>query len=191
MAPAAPPPPVATDPLRNLRQPSSAGELLPSLDDLDAAIGAPGIQDPLAAGQKGTGTVPVGVPWGEPCAGFGIRFLAYLLDMLWIVGVQTAAMIFSSSDPIFTGAASLLTTLVIFLGWSIWGTTPGKRVVGLYLHGEDGQTGIGFLRAFIRMVGYLLSSLPLGAGFLMILFTKDHRGLHDRIARTWVYRHSS
>jgi uncharacterized RDD family membrane protein YckC len=80
---------------------------------------------------------------------------------------------------------------VIFFGWSIWGTTPGKRVFNLYLHGEDGQTGIGFLRAFIRMVAYAISFALFGVGFLMIAFTKDHRGLHDRIARTWVYRHSS
>lgn len=188
MQPAAPPPSPAE--LRGMRQPSSTGELLPSLDDLDAAIGTPGMQDPLAS-RGATTQVPSGVPFGEPCAGFGIRFLAYLMDALLMGAVLTAAVIFSGSDPLYTSLASLVSAAVIFFGWSIWGTTPGKRVFNLYLHGEDGQTGIGFLRAFIRMVAYSISFALFGIGFLMIAFTKDHRGLHDRIARTWVYRHSS
>ena len=37
-----------------------------------------------------------------------------------------------------------------------------------------------------RLFGIVLAAIPLGAGFLMILFSERRRGLHDRIARTEV-----
>ena len=40
----------------------------------------------------------------------------------------------------------------------------------------------------VRMGGYLISALILGIGFLMIAFSADKRGLHDRIAGTYVGR---
>lgn len=187
MPPAAPPPPIDPSRAGGLRQPSSAGELLPSLDEIETFRSAE-IHDPLTR-STGSFTSQAPVLAGTPCAGFGIRLAAALLDSAWTAGLVVAAQIFSSNDPIFVVPISILSSLVIYFGWSIWGTTPGKRVLGLYIHSDDGQAGIGFLRAFLRVVGYVLSCALFGLPFLMVLFTKDRRGLHDRIAGTWVYRH--
>ena len=54
------------------------------------------------------------------------------------------------------------------------------------MEGEDGSSPIGMGRAALRVVGYALSFLVLGIGFLMILF--GGRGLHDHIAGTRVVR---
>ncbi len=40
-------------------------------------------------------------------------------------------------------------------------------------------------RGVVRFGGMIISTIPLFAGFLLILFD-DRRGLHDRIARTVV-----
>ena len=43
-------------------------------------------------------------------------------------------------------------------------------------------------QAALRTIGYVLSSLFLGAGFLWMLFNRDRRALHDFIAGTRVIR---
>jgi uncharacterized RDD family membrane protein YckC len=70
--------------------------------------------------------------------------------------------------------------------WGMRGATPGKRLVGLTVQAEDGSEPIGAARAAVRLFGYGVSGLLLGAGFLMAAF--GGRGLHDRIAGTRVVR---
>ena len=68
------------------------------------------------------------------------------------------------------------------------GLTVGKWATGLrILRGDGREIGIG--RAFLRhFVGYPLSFLTLGLGFLATAFTLRGRGLHDLIADTIVVR---
>jgi uncharacterized RDD family membrane protein YckC len=40
--------------------------------------------------------------------------------------------------------------------------------------------------AILRLIGYLLSTVLLFAGFLMIAFDRQRRALHDRLADTLV-----
>jgi uncharacterized RDD family membrane protein YckC len=70
--------------------------------------------------------------------------------------------------------------------WGVKGATPGKRLLGLAVVAEDGSEPIGLSRAVVRVLGYLLSGLTLGIGFLMIAFGGS--GLHDRLAGTRVVR---
>jgi uncharacterized RDD family membrane protein YckC len=70
--------------------------------------------------------------------------------------------------------------------WGVKGATPGKRLLGLVVQGEDGSEPIGLNRATVRVLGYLVSGLILGIGFLMIAF--GGAGLHDRMAGTRVVR---
>ncbi len=71
-------------------------------------------------------------------------------------------------------------------GWGVVGATPGKRLLGLAVETETGQSPIGVSRAATRFVGYLASGLLLGLGFLMVAATGS--GLHDRLAGTRVVR---
>jgi len=49
----------------------------------------------------------------------------------------------------------------------------------------DGRP-VGVGAALLRLVGYLFSTLLLFAGFLMIAFDRQRRGMHDRLADTIV-----
>jgi uncharacterized RDD family membrane protein YckC len=68
------------------------------------------------------------------------------------------------------------------------GLTVGKWATGLRILRSDGME-IGVGRAFLRhFVGYPLSFVTLGLGFLAAAFTTRGRGLHDLIANTIVVR---
>ena len=71
------------------------------------------------------------------------------------------------------------------------GLTLGKWAAGLRIQRVDtGNPGIG--RALLRhFVGYPLSLITFGLGFLVAAVTVQGRGLHDMIAGTVVVRESS
>jgi len=70
-----------------------------------------------------------------------------------------------------------------FIG--ICGRTPGKMVLRLKVIRENGEAP-GFGTAFLRWIGYFLSSLPLNLGFIWIAFDGKKQGFHDKIAGTVV-----
>ena len=71
------------------------------------------------------------------------------------------------------------------------GQTLGKWATGLRIERFDGQE-LGIGRALLRhFVGYPLSFLILGLGFLIAALTVNGRGLHDMIAGTIVVREDS
>jgi uncharacterized RDD family membrane protein YckC len=143
-------------------------------------------------------------------AGFWARAAAFLVDGLlvglgqsvlggpvvyywwehwWAHPPATAAEV--TFWPILVSA--ILVPVVLALGavyyvyyWGVQGATPGKRLLGLVVQGDDGTMPIGLSRAAIRVLGYLLSGLALGIGFLMI--ATSGAGLHDRLAGTRVVR---
>jgi uncharacterized RDD family membrane protein YckC len=69
--------------------------------------------------------------------------------------------------------------------WTLTGQTPGDRLLGMRVQSTDGS-GLGFLQSVRRFVGAILAMIPLGAGFLLILFDDRRRGLQDRIGGTVV-----
>jgi len=81
-----------------------------------------------------------------------------------------------------------LLDLIVLAG--LTGKTVGKWTTGLRLERTDGRVpGIG--RAALRhLVGYPLSLLPLGLGFLIVAVSPTGRALHDLIAGTIVVRRS-
>ena len=81
-----------------------------------------------------------------------------------------------------------LLDLIVLAG--LTGKTVGKWTTGLRLERTDGRVpGIG--RAALRhLVGYPLSLLPLGLGFLIVAVSPTGRALHDLIAGTVVVRRS-
>ena len=180
------------------------GEILPSLDGFDTTLG-PGVPVPESmlraqesqaqarASQEAAGE-PLGSLYQQPVqpppvAGFWVRAVAVLLDAVWLGLLGLAAWRYLGwSYPMLAAGICLVGLLVLLGGWSVWGTTPGKRLFRLYVCNEEGQAGLGVPRAALRLVAYLLSGLLLGAGFLMVL-SSSRRGLHDRLAATWVRRY--
>ena len=73
-----------------------------------------------------------------------------------------------------------------FLAFWVWrGQTVGKMAMAIKVIRRDGHP-LGVGTALLRLVGYLFSTLLFFAGFLMIPFDPQRRGLHDRLADTLV-----
>jgi uncharacterized RDD family membrane protein YckC len=72
--------------------------------------------------------------------------------------------------------------------WTGTGQTPGKMAMGIRV--VSAQTGdvIGMGEALLRYVGYIISGLALGLGFLWIIWDPKHEGWHDKIASTRVVK---
>ena len=83
-------------------------------------------------------------------------------------------------------AATLVLNFVLLAAFT--GRTAGKWVTGLRVERKDGGA-VGIGRACLRhLVGYPLTLLTLGLGFLVSAFTADGRALHDYVAGTVVVR---
>jgi len=78
--------------------------------------------------------------------------------------------------------------LVVMAG--LTGRTVGKWTTGLRIERVDGRLP-GILRVLVRhVVGYPLSLLPFGLGFLIVTVSPTGRALHDLISGTIVVRRS-
>jgi uncharacterized RDD family membrane protein YckC len=71
------------------------------------------------------------------------------------------------------------------------GQTLGKMATGVRVVRSDSDASLDFGRAFLRTLMWAVLALPVGLGFLTALFSRDHRGLHDRFAGTRVVRASA
>ena len=132
-------------------------------------------------------------------APFSLRCGALLVDYILVVGVVAFATILARAfDDGRRGGGLLLTTGylvalgVAFLNFvvvtSFSGRTIGKWVAGLRIERRDGVR-LSFGRALLRhLVGYPLTLLTLGVGFLVAAFSAEGRALHDFLAGTVVVR---
>lgn len=73
----------------------------------------------------------------------------------------------------------------LFTGWD--GQTPGKILLRLKVVRINGEP-VGYGRALLRYIGYYISFLLVGLGFVMIALDRNKRGLHDLIAGTCVIK---
>lgn len=134
-------------------------------------------------------------------AGLSARAPALVLDALLaqlcflvLVGslALLAALVPHLREPAFAfsgaGVAWLIAETIYFAGfWSTIGQTPGMRLLGVRVRARGGGPP-SLPRAVLRFAGLLLAALPLGAGFLTVLFDKRRRALQDLIAGTTVVR---
>lgn len=67
------------------------------------------------------------------------------------------------------------------------GQTLGKKALGLRVVTPDGER-IGYLKAFVRYIGKIISGAILGIGFVMAAFDSEKRALHDRMCDSRVVR---
>ena len=70
--------------------------------------------------------------------------------------------------------------------WSTTGQTPGSRLMRITVRTADDGGVLGPRRAALRFAGLVLAAIPLGAGFVPILFDERRRGLQDMLAGTVV-----
>jgi uncharacterized RDD family membrane protein YckC len=144
-------------------------------------------------------------------AGFVSRLIAFLIDrgiILGIVAVITAVggylfqlvglnVVACSVEPTFPGiacgtakfafAAFALSFAPIYTitFWTLAGQTPGKYFLGVRVFRMDGEH-MTLARSARRYVGYILSFLAFGLGFLWITIDDQRQGFHDIFANTCV-----
>jgi len=80
--------------------------------------------------------------------------------------------------------AVLIITMIFWKKWR--GATPGKRFVHIKIVDSKTLKDIDNKQAITRSIGYIVSTLTLLIGFIMVGFRKDKRGLHDLLASTAV-----
>jgi uncharacterized RDD family membrane protein YckC len=77
--------------------------------------------------------------------------------------------------------------IVTMLFWKRWrGATPGKKFVNIKIVDFKTLEEIDNKQAITRSFGYIVSTLLLLIGFIMVAFRADKRGLHDLLADTVV-----
>jgi uncharacterized RDD family membrane protein YckC len=115
-----------------------------------------------------------------PRAGFWIRMVALLLDLL-LVGILMGTLHHSSDLE--------LVVLAVYgaLMWKLRGTTVGGLVFHLQVVRVDGRP-IDWETAIIRALSCFLSLVVAGLGFFWIAFDSGKQGWHDKIAGTAVVR---
>ncbi len=131
-------------------------------------------------------------------APFTLRCGALLVDYIIVVGLVAFATILARVFGDGRSGGLLLTVgyltalgvaflnLVVVAGFS--GRTIGKWVAGLRIERRDGEP-LSFGRALMRhLVGYPLTILTLGIGFLIAAFNSEGRALHDLLAGTVLVR---
>ena len=113
---------------------------------------------------------------------------AVLYFTLRLCGLATAEIVQLPILPLV--AFFLLLNGGYFIAFTaVGGQSIGKMALGIkVIAQEDGSVPIG--RATIRTLAYLVSALPLGAGFLPGIMSADRLAFHDRLAHTRVVRPS-
>ncbi len=145
-------------------------------------------------------------------AGFWRRFIAYMIDGI-IISIVLFILALIGGIAFFAGTKSngnnawisemsnpeqmlsltlwfwIFSTLVNIAYFTYFhgttGKTPGKMLLGLQVVSIEGNH-ISFGTAFLRSVGYLVSSLIFCLGYIWIMFDNKKQGWHDKIAGTVV-----
>lgn len=136
-------------------------------------------------------------------SGLGRRIVAFLIDILFLQAAVLLVVIIGlitigSDSKLMNGGVGALinsyyaTAGVMCIFYFIYfhgttGQTIGKRILGMKVvrtTGEPMGTGV----AFLRWVGYIVSSLFFYLGFLWIALDSRKQGWHDKIAGTFVIR---
>lgn len=143
------------------------------------------------------------VRWG----GFFRRTFAFIVDIVVLMALSTAMFLLSyvgykvglaaygrsvrweNAMPLIvllTWGWIVLVTGYFVLFHGMEGKTPGKWLLGLRVVGEK-QGAITYGQAFVRWLA-AVGFAPIALGFLWVLWSREKRGWHDFLARTWVIR---
>jgi uncharacterized RDD family membrane protein YckC len=130
-------------------------------------------------------------------AGFNERFLAYLIDTLPFVFLNYYTLTLAIRNGYVSYSSSIETKWKI-----IWATvfiiyetvftsggrrTLGKKIMGIRVISKDGKN-LNVFRAFIRAIGYFLSSFIINIGYLIALTNNRRVSLHDFLASSFVVK---
>ena len=120
---------------------------------------------------------------------FALVIDAILLFILLMLVLVLVGGVFGINSPEMLQFFSLLVT--VGYHWYFWtsrnGQTPGKFALGIRVIKADG-TAISNTDAVIRVIGYQVSALLCGFGYIWAIFDKQNQSWHDKLARTYIVR---
>ncbi len=136
-------------------------------------------------------------------APFSLRCGALLIDYVLLISIVALSTIFArmfgggarsaggSAETVGMIISIVAAVLNLGIAPGFTGRTAGKWATGLRIERVNG-IDIGVGRALLRhFIGYPVSFLPLGIGFLLAALTPRGRALHDLIAGTIVVREAT
>ncbi|MDO5650633.1 MAG: RDD family protein [Moraxella sp.] len=131
-------------------------------------------------------------------AGFWIRFVAYLIDMLAVILILTPVLILmiwlnlaswdNEGYDLGDAVSQVLGAVFYIFCWVRFATTPGKYLFKLKILDADTGEHLTPFKAFLRYIGYIPSAIIMGLGFIWIAFDDRKQGWHDKIANSVVVK---
>ncbi|HEX6140686.1 MAG TPA: RDD family protein [Candidatus Limnocylindria bacterium] len=165
--------------------------------------------NPTSTSWQAPAPPPPGPAPGYVFGDFAPRLVAYLIDVVIVIGAVIAvvvawALLAAASggigaDYLSGGAAGGLVFVLaiaiplITIGYFPWfwarsGATPGMRSQGLKVVRDADGGPISTGQALLRLIGYWISGAVFYLGYIWILVDKRRRGWHDLIAGTVVIK---
>ena len=136
-------------------------------------------------------------------ASVGARLLAVMLDLAILAAIDAVVIYFTMQlcyltidDLGILPKGPLVAFLFVqnggyLVAFTAGGQTLGKMMAGIRVVQSDSDAALDLGHAFLRTLMWVVLAVPAGLGFLSALFSRDHRGLHDRFAGTRVVRASA
>ena len=133
-------------------------------------------------------------------AGFKIRFLAMILDLIIFSAVAIPLMIaIYGSNAVFSGNGEILGVADVIINfilpviysvlmWHFKSATFGKILLKIKIVDEQTGNKPTIFQSLGRYIGYIVSTIPLFIGFIWIAFDSKKQGWHDKISKTVVIR---
>jgi uncharacterized RDD family membrane protein YckC len=120
-------------------------------------------------------------------AGLIERLAAYLIDGV-ILFIPAYVLMLILPLALYLVASIAIGIAYAAYFWTTTGSTPGKMIMGLKVVRADGSGLLDTTGAITRYVGYWVSALPIGLGFLWAIWDPKHDAWHDKIAGTKVIK---
>lgn len=143
--------------------------------------------------------------------GFWVRMLAFLIDNVAVFFLIIPVIRYSISDTninlqdydlqdaqqlvellnrllIQFSVDAVLLGAIFILFWIVKSATPGKMVLGCSIVDARTLGKASNRQNVIRYIGYYISLIPLGLGFIWIGFDPRKQGWHDKLANTVVIK---
>jgi uncharacterized RDD family membrane protein YckC len=176
--------------------------VVPRMQSLDLALGdvPAGVESPARSPRRPDAdedAIELSSPVED--AAISLRLVAVTIDVIILALIDVAVVYFTMQIcglgldeldilPKWPLSAFLFIQNVGYLvAFTAGGQTLGKMVVGIKVVPDRSPSSLDLGRAAIREGMWLLLAVPAGLGFLTV-FSRDHRGLHDRFAGTRVVR---
>ncbi|WP_239749260.1 RDD family protein [Mammaliicoccus sp. H-M34] len=134
-------------------------------------------------------------------AGFWVRFLAYIIDILALAGFKGIVL-----SPLFAltqikneylfvqyfSVGNIISALIFYLYFVLmtyyFKATLGKMILGLSVYREDAKSLKLKDVLFREWIGRIISGALLGIPYLVVAFNKKHKGIHDYFGETVVLK---